>query len=346
MKRYYEYEIKKFANQFTDCKSLKAVKKLGIDTNQLKLLSVKPPYYTFKLRKKGGGFRKIEAPEEQLKNIQHQLNHYLQSVYYTQQTKAAYGYIIKAREMPATKNILENARKHLGANYMLNVDYKNFFHQITTSKIIELLTTNPFQFEAESAKLLGKIMTRKGRLPMGTPTSPVLTNFVSIDLDNQLTAWAEDKQMTFTRYVDDLTFSSKNKPITDEELTSIRQFCMASGFILNPLKTTFYDKDDTKKVTGLVLRDTVDIDDEFYRALDKDLKRLAHKAEVNLITIGRVKDTILKEFKQEVDGKINFIGTIKGYGSPEFIEYKKIKDKALTPKEDILSARWTNHNYF
>ena len=76
-------------------------------------------------------------------------------------------------------------------------------------------------------------------------------------------------------------------------------------------------------MTGLVLRETIDIDPVFYEELHKDLKRLRSMAEVNLIINKHQHDQVLREFKQEVQGQINFIGMIEGYGSQLFYGYRQ-----------------------
>ena len=98
---------------------------------------------------------------------------YLQCVYYTIQSKAAYGYIIRTKDSKTYKNILTNAQQHIDAVFMLNVDFEDFFHQITIAKVFNLLQTEPFQFEKKTAHILARLFTKDGRLPMGTPTSPV-----------------------------------------------------------------------------------------------------------------------------------------------------------------------------
>ena len=298
------------------------------------------------MRKKSGRFREIEAPEDDLKLLQRQFNAYLQCIYYTLQSQAAYGYIIRIRDSKTYKNILENARQHMGCQYMLNADFKDFFHQITVSRISDILQHPPFQLDTEAANILARLFTKNGRLPMGAPTSPVLSNLATIALDKALTHWAANLQIIFTRFVDDLTFSSKTNSLDITHFEAIDKICTEHGFQFNTTKTKFYDEHNTKKVTGLLLNTTIDIDPGFYKALDKNLKRLKNLAEVNLMMNNHHQADLLQGFKQDIDGQVNFIGMIEGYDSPEFRKYRNRIKAALQADEKIFSTRWINTSYF
>ena len=270
----------------------------------------------------------------------------MQCVYYTLQSKAAYGYIISVRDGINQKNILGNARRHHGAKYLLNADFQDFFHQIKTSQIFGILQKSPFKFNKRSAHLLSKLMTKNGRLPMGAPTSPVWSNLATIRLDEALTKWALSQNLKYTRFVDDLTFSSRDTQIELSDFANIQKIAAEFGFHFNATKTKFFDDHHTKKVTGLLLNTTIDIDPQLYRALDKNLKRLKTIVEIKQLINSYRPSDLLREFKQRVDGQINFIGMIEGYDSPEFRKYRKRLQKVLQPSSEVLSARWVNMNYF
>jgi len=346
MKKLYTYEVRDRANRFLACQKLVDLRRLGFDTNALQLKAIDPPYYDFEVPKKKGGFRKIEAPAENLKQIQKQLNQYLQSVYYMHQSTAAYGYIIRVRDQVHQKNILGNARQHHGARYMLNADFKDFFHQITTNRVLQIFQSKPFRFDKRTAHLLTRIVTRKGRLPMGAPTSPALSNLATVQLDHELNQWAVQQGLVYTRFVDDLTFSSTTLPVTPQQFEVIQKIANTYGFEFNLTKTKFYAEHQTKKVTGLLLNATIDIDPQFYRALDRNLKRLKILVEVKQLIHSYRSSDLLHEFKQRVDGQINFIGMIEGYDSPEFRKYRRRMEHTLQPAKEVLSARWVNLNYF
>lgn len=338
-------QIKWNNQQIANCKTLTQLASLLNSTkNQLNLFSFNPIYYHFQVPKKSGNFRQIEAPSLELKTLQRNLNFYLQSVYYLNQTKVSYGFIIKVAGGKSIKDIYTNALNHLGHPFMMNADFKDFFHQITQKDVTNIFKSQLFNFDTYTAHTLAKICCYNNRLPMGAPTSPVLSNLYAISLDNDLCQWASSKNITFTRFVDDLTFSS-NCPFTPVIFDQIQDISTKYHLLFNSEKTKFYSEKDVKKVTGLILNDTVDIDKTYYDELEKDITRLKNVMEVYNIT-GKVQNiTFLKTFKQELFGKINFIGTIEGKESKEYLYYLNSYYEALTPSNDLVQ-RWTKFSNY
>ncbi len=297
-----------------------------------------PQYYSFKLKKSNGGFREIEAPAPDLKKTQRKLNEFLQCVYYDVKTKAAYGFIINPRKQEP-KNIVSNAARHLGCNYLLNIDFDDFFHQISQKRIFEIFQKAPFKFHKNIANILAKLCTFNGRLPMGAPTSPVLSNFACISMDNQLQQWADNNNITYTRFVDDLSFSSKHK-ITQQHFHQIKTIAENHQLQIDPDKTKWIGEGQKPTVTGLVLKDRVEIQTDYYKELDMDLDRLQKAIEVHMITGLLYKASAIVKFKQEVMGKINFIAVVMGYDNEYYQSYLDKYENATNPPEDQLSVRW------
>jgi len=346
-RKFTRLEITRKAEQFINCNSNRAIEAtLQLPQMQLAATAFSPQYYYFKIPKSKGGFREIEAPELYLKKIQRKINDYLQFVYYTMNVEASHGFVINPKRQKP-KNIVSNASKHIGNDYMLNVDFDDFFHQISQQEVYQIFTTGPFDFSKTTANTLAKICTNKGRLPMGAPTSPALSNFACIDLDNDLQKWAEDNAITYTRFVDDLSFSSK-KPISRIHLQEIIKITDKYELRLKPTKTKFYGKNQTKSVTGIVVgQNSLSIDEDYYKELNKDLERLQKTVEVHIITGQIYKADALKKFKQEVMGKINFIAIVMGYDSNIYQNYLSAYEDALDPPEkEALSARWTRFSNY
>lgn len=150
---------------------------LRIDQRKLQLLMSQPKYRSFKIPKRSGGVREIEVPGADLKRVLVQLNKYLQSVYLFERSHAAYGFIVGVRNDDDRRCIVSNAKRHVGKKYLLNLDLKDFFHSVTRDKVIEIFDTPPFNFRRDLPVILADLVTHQGRLPMGTSTSPVLSNF-------------------------------------------------------------------------------------------------------------------------------------------------------------------------
>lgn len=338
-------DIEEKAQQFCLCRDIDDLVLLGFDKNAILLQSLNISYHSFQLRKANGKMRLIEAPAEDLKEVLRQFNIYLQCIYFLNQSTASQGYIITPKNEISKKNVLENARLHLNKEYLLNVDFQDFFHQISTERVSQLLTNDPFKFELQTAQILANLFSFKGRLPMGAPTSPVLSNLCTITLDNELNKWADAKNITYTRFVDDLSFSTNEFEFVVEHFQEIDAICKQNGYLINPEKIKYFGKDSLKKVTGLLIRETVDIEDAFYLQLEQDLNRMKHLVEVILINRGVLMNEEVRMFKQEIEGQINFIGMIEGFNSPIFNQYRQKLKAAMNPPDEVLSVRWTNYNY-
>lgn len=181
---------------------------------------------------------------------------------------------------------------------------------------------------------------------MGAPTSPALSNLSSISFDTTMTQWAELHNFVYTRFVDDLSISSKTSFNPISVKNEVQTICRDFELQLNESKTKFYNASQTKKVTGLLIDDPVSIPKEFYDELETDLLRLKHLNEVYQLTGEGTKSAMVKLFKQQVYGQVNFIAQIEGYQSEEYVKYEAMFEKANTISVEKLYARWTNFNYF
>lgn len=338
--------LKEAANKFCNCKTTADLEMLlEVSKKELALFSILPEYYTFNMLKKDGSYRTIEAPAIELKRLQRKLNFYLQSVYYFIKPKAPYGYIISPRGDKDPRNIVTNAQFHVNCKYMLNIDFEDFFHQVNQKKVFQQFSEKPFSFDKKTAHLLSKLCTYKNRLPMGAPTSPALSNFSVFNFDITLQKWANDNELKYTRFVDDITLSSAQKIIGKNHLNQIDTICRNHDLKLNAEKTKFFKPGDLKTVTGLVVTGDVTIHPDYYNELDEDMERLKRLMEVDIITGHLHKGDMIKKFKQEVMGKVNFISIVRGKNSGKHIKYLNLFDEALNPPENELSVRWINFSY-
>lgn len=338
-------EIKADAGHLAFCNNIDEVcNTIYVSKKDFILNALHPNYECFQMRKPQGGFRAIEAPSEGLKTIQKQLNYYLQALYFLNQTKASHGYIISPKNKKSQKNIVKNAACHLGKPFMLNADFKDFFHQIRLNDVVTIFSGKLLDFNQKDAFTLAKLCVFNNHLPMGAPTSPVLSNLYTIPFDGEMQQWADSNQITFTRFVDDLTFSG-NEAFSPHHLDEITRICAKYNLCLNNNKTKFINPNDKKMVTGLVLNQTVDIPSEFYAQLNMDLKRLKTINEASELTMPQENNALLDKFKQEVQGEINFIGMVEGYSSPEFRKYRSLYQQSLEVDDQLFTKRWTNFSY-
>ncbi|MBU1821085.1 MAG: hypothetical protein KKG00_06195 [Bacteroidetes bacterium] len=119
---------------------------LEINEQALGRIRENPIYNEFYVRKQSGGKRLIEDPFVPLKEIQGLLNDYLQSYYYLNRSRAAYGFQLVLSHEAIPRNIKANADLHLGKSWMLNADFQDFFHQISTERLLVLFSQHPFRY--------------------------------------------------------------------------------------------------------------------------------------------------------------------------------------------------------
>ena len=242
-------KLKSRARAFIACRGkIELGRLLRADSVRLAVMAEDPKYKTFRIpKKKRGTFRLVEDPEPKLKAVQRRLNDYLQAVYFFHRTEAAYGFLIRVDGDPFPRNIKTNAERHLGAKWLMNVDMRDFFHFIDRQRIMELFRAPLLDFPKNLARTLAGLTCCKDRLPMGAPTSPILSNLVSIPLDGDLQAFAESRGWVYTRYADDMTFSSKETPIRYEDIAAVNQWVTAYELELNPNKSVIYGPDYPEK---------------------------------------------------------------------------------------------------
>lgn len=240
---------------------------LGVSPKLITSLSNHPrrkyPYYRcYKIPKKSGGFRTILAPRTYLKAIQ---TFILRQILEKQPLPQHVMGFVKGR------GIVQNARFHVGAEYMLNVDIKDFFPTIRTEEVFKIF--RGLDFPHEMSRVLSMLCTYEGSLPQGAPTSPCLANLAFRAIDQEIVRMCENRSVKYSRYADDLTFSCR-RPIDESFVRRVDTILRSHGFILNPKKTKLTKPGQAKYVTGLVVNVRAQPD----RRARKTLRAMFHRA--------------------------------------------------------------------
>jgi RNA-directed DNA polymerase len=232
---------------------------LDIDDLQLRYhlyISDKSRRYTvFAIPKKSGGEREISAPISALKIIQRKLNQVLQSVY--QPKPSAHGFVHE-------RSIRTNAKVHARRRFVLNIDLKDFFPTINFGRVRGMFMGNPYFRNQEIATVLAQICCFNNQLPQGAPTSPVVSNMICARLDAKLQQLAKKHKCTYSRYVDDITFSTSQTQfpsslawLTDDgeiELgNELLEVISDNHFEINPEKVRLQTRNRRQEVTGLTV---------------------------------------------------------------------------------------------
>ena len=227
----------------------------------------KPKHYrSFKMPKKTGGTRNIDAPRTFLKVIQRWINDYLLISLPLHEKCISYrkGLSIKS-----------NASFHEKKNYILNLDIENFFGSITKKALANLLLNNGYSVEL--TLVLIDLCTLDNVLPQGAPTSPTLSNALLFNFDEQIEAFSNDRGVTYTRYADDITLSSDNKEILKQVEVQIAKSLQPYQLQLKSEKTRMTHISQRQIVTGLVVNERAKPSRDYRRRI----RAIFHAAEKN-----------------------------------------------------------------
>ena len=301
---------------------------LNSDVKSLKLMSLKPAYDDFFIPKPKGGKRHIQAPVKELKKTQGLVNDYLQCVYYPIRPAAAFGFLISPKDEKVPRNIFTNALTHLSNKHFLNVDLKDFFHAISADRVQQMLSAPPFQLSKTSASCLTRLCTYQDRLPMGAPSSPILSNLAAMKLDEKLDQLAQQRKWTYTRYADDLTFSSKEK-IQASHLDEILEILEREKLPANPKKVKFQHRKDPAEITGLIMKKKkVDVSKTYIKGIREDIHVLNSLVSERMLMREIFDKKPVKKLRRSIQGQIQFVAFVRGDYHKSVIQLKQQLDQA------------------
>lgn len=211
---------------------------------------------------------------------------------------------------------------------MLNLDIQDFFPTITFRRIKVVLSLNPFNLKDEREKIafvIANISTYKGILPQGAPTSPILSNIVTQRLDRKITNFCKLKRIRYSRYADDLSFSS-NENIFDENLIGeLIKIVESENFKINANKTRLRTNGERQEVTGIIVNRRLNVNRHFLkrtRAILNNWEKKGHTyTQDRFLTYYNKPDKGEIDFKNVLWGYISFIGLVRGKDDKIFMNF-------------------------
>ena len=180
---------------------------------------------------------------------------------------------------------------------------------------------------------------------MGSPTSPALSNFCTLATDRALELAARNHKLTYTRYVDDLTFSSAFN-IQLDVFNNVQAILLNNGLRINMDKVTWYGPDDEKVVTGLVLKEQPEVQQFFIECLQGNIQRLKHVLEFSSVTNYHISQNWINKFNQHVLGKLRFLQMVYGSKSPVYTTLHNDYKNAFYTEQFAESFNWNDIPYF
>lgn len=250
---------------------------IGVELKTLRFLaynrrvSTISHYRRFLLPKKTGGTRLISAPMPRLKRAQTWvLTDILDKVTLHE---AAHGF-------RTGRSIVSNARPHVRADVVINLDLKDFFPSVSLPRVkgvfkglgyseavataLALVCTEPDIDEVALDGVTYFVAQGPRHLPQGSPASPAVTNLLCRRLDSRLAGLAESLGFVYTRYADDLTFSARGDAAgsvnVGKLLRAVQDIVAYEGFTVHPAKTRVMRRGRQQEVTGVVVNDRPSVD--------------------------------------------------------------------------------------
>ena len=158
-----------------------------------------------------------------------------------------------------------NARPHVGARVKIHMDLKDFFPSVGVRRVYALFH-KAFKYDVRLSWLLANLCCYQDSLPQGAPTSPMLANMVATPMDWGLSRLCRFAGATYTRYVDDLTFSFKrwvSREYRNGFIAKVTAIAERNGFMVNTEKTSAVTRRRRMSVTGIVVNDKLSTPRDF-----------------------------------------------------------------------------------
>ena len=290
-------------------------------------------YRPFEIPKRSGGTRQIHAPVGQVRKMQTAFAPHLAAAYRAH--PGAHGFIKE-------RSILTNARLHTGQRLVLNIDLKDFFPTINFGRVRGLFMSPPFSLGGPAATVLAQLCTWRNGLPQGAPTSPHLSNLIAMRLDRKLARLARQNAARYSRYADDITFSTNQSKFSpnlvqylmgEGETLSVQpgealaRAIAANGFEINPAKVRLQTHKMHQEVTGLTVNQKPNVSRNRVRRLramlhawrKHGLERAAGEHFLRYRGLARIPENAGKAYRNVVYGQLAFLKMVRGAEDPVFL---------------------------
>ena len=288
-------------------------KDLGFSAKTLYGLSnsLEKHYHTVYLPKSDGSKRKLSVPDLILKLVQKSIADNILIQYPISKYAKAY--------KPGS-SIQKNARPHVGKKKILKLDIEGFFDHILYSRVKDTVFYEE-KYSESIRILLTMLCYYNDSLPQGAPTSPAITNIIMYDFDETVGAFCNEKNIAYTRYCDDMTFSGDfdEKEIISFVKNELFKFCLH----LNNRKTAVISASKRQVVTGIVVNEKMNVTKDYKKTIRQEIyyiKKFGLDEHLKRLGISDKQQYVLS-----LKGRIAFVlQTIPN--NCEFIEYKNFLD--------------------
>lgn len=316
-------------------------------------------YKLVKIPKRRGGSRSLLVPEPRLKFLQRRTLELLEQLYVPR--RPVHGFV-------KSRSAITNANAHQGRPYLLNLDLANYFETIRRRRVLGMLKAVGVPHDVADA--ICCICVTRDHLPQGSPASPILANLVTYRLDRGLMNFAKSHRLRYTRYADDISFSSYVPPAglfadghssdgklaVDALAKELRQAFQANDFEINPDKLWFSGPRARKEVTGLVVGEFTNIKRTFVRNLRASLYKVEQLGRAGAEADLAGKHAAPVKLDRVLRGRLEWLAQVRGRSFPPFRSLAKRFNRLFpdtlpiqidpTYEEIVESAVWIVEFFF
>ena len=300
---------------------------------------IEESYKSFEIPKKAGGTRVIDSPNKQLKRIQTQLGKKVYDIHknYIDQKRIASNI---SHGFETGKSIITNARIHKNKKYLLNIDIANFFSSINFGRVQGYFNkSQEFMFSKEVSTIISQLVCYEKKLPQGAPTSPIISNLIFNIVDLRILSLAKKYKLSYTRYADDMSFSTNNKAFRTDHIEFIQELKVLlknSGFDINESKTRLEYYSSRQEVIGLTVNKKINARRKFIKQTRAMVDQLF---KTDSFKIDGVIGT-----EEQLEGRLAFINQLDWYNND--LESESKKNKGNKKYISGLNAREKQYQYF
>ncbi|MBE6699693.1 MAG: RNA-directed DNA polymerase [Ruminococcaceae bacterium] len=271
-------------------------------------------YHNVFIPKSDGSKRKLSVPDLILKRVQKSIADNILVQFPVSRYAKAY---------KVGSSVQRNAQPHIGKKKLLKLDIEGFFDHILYSQVKDIVFCEE-KFAEPIRILLTMLCYYKESLPQGAPTSPAITNIIMFDFDETVGAFCNKKNIAYTRYCDDMTFSGDFDE--GEVITFVKKELFKLGLFLKNRKTVVLPASKRQTVTGIVVNEKLNITKEYKRNIRQEMyyiQKFGMDEHLNKLGISDKRGYLLS-----LKGRISFVlQTIPN--NREFVEYRKVLNANL-----------------
>ena len=221
--------------------------------------NIEKNYKIYKIKKCNGKYRTIYEPNSILKQIQKQiLVNILNNKSISKYAKAYHKGV----------GLKDNAIPHINKEMILKLDIKDFFENISFVDIYNSCFSIEY-FPKSVGMILTYLCTYDNHLTQGSPTSAYISNLVMKEFDEELGNWCNLRNISYTRYSDDMTFSGAFNP--SELITKVRKMLYKLGLELNNDKIHIVYKSSSQNVTGIVVNEKMQVNVKYRNKIRQEI---------------------------------------------------------------------------